>query len=294
MSGHDPEALARYWDGLVAGQDLDSSTLDPTLAEAVRRLHTARDVEGVDPAFVRNLMEELMLSPSIAAPGYGAALPPINAEGRAVDLPRMLPNPNGRSEPRRVQAARPMIPVQLRRWLGSAASLAAAAALVLGLVGGILVLRDGPGSGGRSGSIPAVQVSPEATPEPTVIIEPEIEFTDAGVVEGLSPDPLGIGFYRLTYEPGATITFGPGESLGLAVVESGTLTLSDFSDNIMIVRAAANSPTGMQFRERLPAGSKTELGPGDAWVWPGPVGGTVSNEGTETAVVASYEIGPEA
>jgi hypothetical protein len=176
MSRHNPEELARFWDDLAAGQDLDSEAIDPTLAEAVRRLHTAQDVGGADPAFTKRLLEELMHAPASALPGDGVARAAWGPAVRATSPSRKRP---------------------VRAYL----QFAMAAMLLVSLGIGYLAFQPfGSGDDGPS-SIPAA-VAPLATPG-TPQLSPTAAISRVG-------HPI-IGVWRLDvepYNPGFNISYG--------------------------------------------------------------------------------------
>jgi hypothetical protein len=53
----------RFWDALATGQPGETTGVDPTQAETVRRFHDVPDVPGPDPAFLARLEIELGLTP---------------------------------------------------------------------------------------------------------------------------------------------------------------------------------------------------------------------------------------
>src|SRR5215218_3903520 len=161
------DLLGRYWDDLAQGEagarlsPAGHDDLDPTLVEALQRFHelgttpppgAARDRvwRGLRAQMDVDRREQERLMQATATRTH----------------PCFAPISNGRSDPRHGRPASQPTPIALRRRVGSVFSLAAAAGLLLALAGGLIAIRFGaPGSdGGRFGSIPAVQVSPEATP----------------------------------------------------------------------------------------------------------------------------------
>ena len=141
----------------------------------------------------------------------------------------------------------------------------------------------------------------EATPAPGPIqptITGEIAFLEEigfGTVDALPPAPASIGFIRVEVAPGAGVAYPPGDpGLGAHLVESGTLTLRNFSEDIVVTRAAGEGTPGPQASEVLPAGTETQLGPGDGFFFPPVVAGEFHNDGTEPVVLAIVLIFPEA
>jgi hypothetical protein len=283
-----------FWAALTAakGGSIPDGDLDPETADALRHLH--RLTLSPPPAGARDRVDR-------AVERQRAALLAGRRHKETTDMnqlqARVLPHP-GRPMWGSAPAARPT-PVKRHHPFVGWHSLQAASTvlLVLALAGGFLALRPNrPDPRSNSfGSLPAAQASPEATPEPIVTVEPDVEFTDMGVVDPLPPEPLAIGFYRMTLAPDAAFTAPSGDpGLGVQVIESGTVTLRGFSDDITISRTAGDTLSGMQYQEVLQAGLETALEPGDSFVWPPFVVGEVRNDGTEPVVIASFDIRPDA
>ena len=242
MSGHNPDELARFWDDLAAGHDLDSDAIDPTLAEAVRRLHTAQDVDGADPAFTKRLLEELMHAPAMALPDNGIAGPLPNSNGRPI---RAAWGPAVRAPARpRKRPSRAFPP------------FAVAALLLLALGLGYVALDPFGGGPDRPSSIPAAY-APEATPtpEPTDELLLEITLPAEALPRG---EHFSSGFAHYSIPPGARGTWTPNCCTGPMVeyVLSGAYTVRAEAV-IDIVRAGG-------VVEEVPAGTEVALGPGDA------------------------------
>ena len=157
--------------------------------------------------------------------------------------------------------------------------LAILAVLVLGL----LVL----------GGSQDLSVAQEATPEAVMPVltgdNRFLTFADFGLVDAatLPAAPVGLSIFQLELAPGASVAYPPGDpGLGAHLVESGTLTLRDFSMDIVVTRAATQATPDAAPSEILPAGSETQLGPGDGFLFPPIAAGEFRNDGTEPVVMA--------
>jgi hypothetical protein len=130
-------------------------------------------------------------------------------------------------------------------------------------------------------------VAQEATP---VITEGEMEEDitfeqiSFGTVNVLPPAPATINFYRVQFAPGASF-IGPAQdpSLGPQLIESGTLTVRNFTADIVIHRANGEE-------EVVPAGTEATLGVGDSFSWEPFVGGEIVNETDEPVVILTINI----
>ena len=132
-------------------------------------------------------------------------------------------------------------------------------------------------------------VAQEATP---VVTQGEMgegityEQIDFGTVDVLPPAPATIGFFRVQLDPGARIPVGAEDpGLGPQLVESGTLTMRDFTDDIVIRRAGGE-------QEVVPAGAEASLEAGDSFVWEPFVGGEIANDGNEPLIYYTVNIFP--
>src|SRR5829696_9252909 len=126
----------------------------------------------------------------------------------------------------------------------------------------------------------------EATPAADMG-EPEgitFEGLDLGTVDAFPTAPATVTLFRVRVEPGAGLTFPPEPGLGLHVVESGALTIPNFSADVVVTRAAPAGSDAPGTREVLPAGEETILNPGDSFVFPPDIPGEWRNDGQETAV----------
>jgi DNA-binding beta-propeller fold protein YncE len=155
------DQLGRYWDDLTRGVPSGSADLEPSLVEALQRFHALGSTPP--PGAARNRVWREIRAQMDVGPRDKETLMQATA---TLDHPRITPISNGRIDPRHGRPASQPIPIALRRRVGSAVSLAAAAVLMLALAGGLVAIRFGmPGSNDSSfSSIPAVQVSPEASP----------------------------------------------------------------------------------------------------------------------------------
>lgn len=157
MPDHGAEALDRFWDDLAAGGDPVPDGFDSSMADAVRALHAAPDVEHAGPEFMSNLWEDLMFTSAqsipVVTPRRPAALPGMNGiAGGAV-----VPTAGARGP---AVSRAPMRSGHLR-WLG----VAAVALLLLGIAA--TVWLRGPGdSDQETRVVPAANV--QATPSSAV------------------------------------------------------------------------------------------------------------------------------
>lgn len=137
--------------------------------------------------------------------------------------------------------------------------------------------------------VSAQEASPEAV---TPVITGDMSFltfADFGTVNaGTLPDaPMGFNIFQLELAPGASVAYPPGDpGMGTHLVESGTLTLREFSMDVMVTRAATHSTPEAIPAEVLPAGAETHLGPGDGFLFPPLAAGEFRNGGTEPVVLA--------
>jgi hypothetical protein len=133
----------------------------------------------------------------------------------------------------------------------------------------------------------------EATPSAETGVPEGITFeaADLGTVEEFPAGPATVTLFRLRVEPGAGLTFPPEPGLGLHVVESGALTIGNFSADVAVTRAAPAGSSEPGTREILPAGEETTLGPGDSFVFP-PVAGGWRNDGPDAVVFTVVLIDP--
>jgi hypothetical protein len=134
----------------------------------------------------------------------------------------------------------------------------------------------------------------DATPAADTGVPEGITFDvlDLGTVEAFPAGPATVTLFRLHVEPGAGIVFPPEPGLGLHVVESGALTIRDFSADVVVTRAAPAGSDAPGTRETLPAGEETILNPGDSFVFPPDIPGEWRNDGQETAVFTVVLIDP--
>lgn len=112
------------------------------------------------------------------------------------------------------------------------------------------------------------------------------EQIDFGVVDVLPPAPAAINFFHARLEPGASIAVGAEDpGLGPQLVESGTLTVRNFTADIVIQRADGEE-------EVVSAGVEVTLGAGDRFVWEPNVGGEMANDGDEPLLFYTVNIFP--
>jgi hypothetical protein len=206
MAGPEREAieqLARYWDAVAAGAAEESALADPTLAATVSRLHTLDDLPDIDPSFQRRL---------------GATLLGANVEADTLPGPRPLPvgdpgmhtslNGHAAAQPWRVRALTSTTPLR-RGW--PLAQLAAAAILLLALLGGLIAIRYA------------------TAPRPVTYLEAagetQVDTLVDATLEGDSAITTPLTVERWTIPPGsATVTVPPLDGPQWVVAESGTLS----------------------------------------------------------------------
>ena len=139
----------------------------------------------------------------------------------------------------------------------------------------------------------------DATPE---VVEPVLtgdmafrEFADFGLVDAatMPTAPVSLNLFRIEFAPGSGVAYPPGDpGLGIALVESGTLTLRDFDTDIVVTRTANDATPDAETSEPLPAGETTQLMPGDGFLWPPMAAGAFANDGAEPAVLLISNIYP--
>jgi outer membrane protein assembly factor BamB len=133
---HTLDELDAFLDRTFQGRAADSSALDPRLTECARRLYARDDAPFADPIFLRNLREDLMLTPTPALTGNAHAYPPSIVVPPRIVKPRLLP-PTGKS------AVRTLNHWRRRAW--PAVELLGAAMLLMGLlVGAFVTYNNGP------------------------------------------------------------------------------------------------------------------------------------------------------
>lgn len=111
--------------------------------------------------------------------------------------------------------------------------------------------------------------------------------------EALATSSVGLTIYQLELAPGASVAYpttNPG--FGAHLVESGALTLSDFSVDIMVTRAATHSGHAPAPAVTLPAGSEMRVGTGDGFLLPPLAAGEFRNNGSEPVVLAISALSP--
>ncbi|MFN8593564.1 MAG: hypothetical protein U0031_19055 [Thermomicrobiales bacterium] len=131
----------------------------------------------------------------------------------------------------------------------------------------------------------------EATPEMVVTGDITVAQTNLGILPSLVPPPAAVNYFRVDFPPGSVLAYPPGDpGLGLWIIESGTMTLRNFSGDIVVARASRQATPGAEATETLAAGTETRLGPGDGFVWTPFLGGEVRNDGPEMVVFISFDI----
>jgi hypothetical protein len=110
------------------------------------------------------------------------------------------------------------------------------------------------------------------------------EVADLGTVNAFPATPAGVTLFHVRVEPGAGLQFPPDPGLGLHVVEAGTLTIRNFSADVVVTRAAPAGSDEPGTQEVLAAGDETTLAPGDSFIFPPDVAGEWRNDGPDLAV----------
>src|SRR3954467_6250454 len=150
---------------------------------------------------------------------------------------------------------------------------------------------------GGSGAHVGAQAAPP-TPVPPVFTGDIVfrESADFGILgaDTLPAAPASLTLFRVEFAPGAGVTVFPGDPGPEAhLIESGTLTLRNFTDDILVTRAVSQATPDAMAPEVLPAGAETQLGPGDGFLLLSEVGGEFRNDGTEPVVMAIVGIYPQ-
>ncbi len=92
-------------------------------------------------------------------------------------------------------------------------------------------------------------VAQEGTPPADEFELPEgvtFEGLAFGLAEALPPGPVGLGLFRATLEPGASIDLDPDPSYFMVFVESGTITFHVDAPTL-VTRAVAGTPAAQTF-----------------------------------------------
>jgi hypothetical protein len=255
MPDHLMDELDRFWNARLAGQPTDLVLGDAGLGEAVRRFHTAEDVDRAEPSFVNRLRAELF--DSQASPGAASG-----DETEDVVAPRFIPQ---------------METVQRHRWLAEIA-----AALLIVLVGGIAsyYLFDRH-EDKRYTTGPAINAP--ATPSPTVQLTPATLF-DVVLPAEILPTGDGrlSGLAYIYVEGGATGTWLSSCCPGLMFehVAAGEITFTS--------KAAAQVLHADASVEAIAAGTDVALQPGDTWIARNEVEFKASNIGTQPVQMVEW------
>ncbi len=139
----------------------------------------------------------------------------------------------------------------------------------------------------------------EATPEPVPpVVTGDISFresADFGILGAniLPAAPASLTLFRVEFAPGAGVTVFPGDPGPEAhLIESGILTLRNFTEDISVTRVVSRATPDAVVPEILPAGAETQLGPGDGFLLISEAGGEFRNDGTEPVVMSIVGIYP--
>lgn len=194
-------------------------------------------------------------------------------------------DPDGQDSRSRPDRSAPVIHFLTRRL-----ALIATVTLVLNAV-----LLIGPGASDAGIGVRAQEVTPEAAMPVLTGTQGFKTYANFGAVDAatLLAAPMGVNIFQLELAPGASVAYPPGDpGMGAHLVESGTLTLRKFSMDIMVTRVATHSAQEPMPVETLPAGSETQLGPGDGFLFPPLAAGEFRNDGTEPVVLAISVVFP--
>jgi hypothetical protein len=251
------EHLEQLWDAVRRG-NADAATSDPALAETLRRMHALDHVPAPDPAFIRQVRQELLTT----------ATPPNVVDAHPAR------SPNGRALADPWRAWQPIRPTTPERGGWAMAQVATALLLVLTLVAAYLAF--GPGQL-RPTVLPAVEGTQPVAQETGVTVTP----LGSGTADALPDEPSWLMTFHSTFRPGGRFGVEPSEGPDLVAVTSGTLTYH--ADQPLTVTRAA-SGDGQGAPEVVPAGTDAVLSAGDSLLIP--LGANVSrrNDGTEPAV----------
>ena len=139
-----------------------------------------------------------------------------------------------------------------------------------------------------------------ATPTPVPpVVTGDVSFresADFGILGAdLLPEaPASLTLFRVEFAPGAGVTVFPGDPGPEAhLIESGILTLRNFTEDISVTRAVSRATPDAVAPEILPAGAETQLGPGDGFLLISEAGGEFRNDGTEPVVMSIVGIYPQ-
>ncbi len=271
MREREPDALARYWDGLAEGVSPDPGTLDPTLTEAVHRFLAAPDVDGPDPAFLTRLWEDLQGGQAVPRPAVGVG---------------------DRAAPRRwlSSAAAPFGPGSQWRRVSVSFATATLVVLTVGLV--LYALRPDRRDVDRPGDIPTQVASPVAAPLATPGAAPVVEETLVTVSfprEVFPPDrDISATVFMSQVPPETRTTWPPPtgyccSGLRIDYVQEGTHTVRA-SGPIQIVRAGSAQP------ETVPADTEVLFRPGDTMIAPTETAFESGNQGSTPVELVSLAI----
>jgi len=134
-----------------------------------------------------------------------------------------------------------------------------------------------------------------ATPSPEEQVPEGVSFQFIAYGT-LPPDmqaPEGFSMFRLALDPGASFPADKNDpTTALGYVEKGTLTLMLDTDITVLHAGAGNQePTAQDF-EMMPANQQFTMTVGDSAIFPANTAGTVTNDGTEQAVLLVAQLEP--
>ena len=102
--------------------------------------------------------------------------------------------------------------------------------------------------------VPHGAAQEEATPEMVVTGDITVAQTNLGILPSLVPPPAAVNYFRVDFPPGSVLAYPPGDpGLGLWIIESGTMTLRNFSGDIVVARASRQA-TPVGSADRSPRG----------------------------------------
>jgi hypothetical protein len=116
----------------------------------------------------------------------------------------------------------------------------------------------------------------DATPPGVIEIAPGVTADQVVIFEGRETPSL----YRLHFAPGVSYTVEPSDSLELAYIEAGTLTITLDAPTM---RGTVGDPGA---EELVPANTEVSLESGTYFILQPATGGTVRNDGQEPTIVS--------
>jgi hypothetical protein len=286
-----PDHVSRYWNALVRGAAPEelarlSAPLEPNVVATIDRAHALHRRQRPDPAFANRLENELMHAFAASHAGRVTSVGSVS-----IPLNGRTPAPRGWAPAERDRPSR-RVP--------AFAHLATAMLVAVTLFGAYLAFGnrdDRPAIAPNvSSPIPAIAITEAATPAPSADAVADATLVSATFAEEELPDGrVEAVFYRLTLDPGASLSYlaGPycrcgnqviAPGVGVEVVESGSYTIR-LDAPVRLTRAGTNVV------EEVPAETELTLNAGDAVALPNYAAtGEIRNSGTESLVVIGVAI----